>query len=53
MYRAMSEALKDKDLLIVASGLVNITAMVEAREKRIENEMNNNKNDKVMIIEKI
>lgn len=52
MYRAMTEALKDKDLLIVESGLVNITAMVEAREKRIENEMNNNQNKKVMIIEK-
>ncbi|MFP5439102.1 MAG: hypothetical protein ACLGH8_15080 [Bacteroidia bacterium] len=49
MYRTMSEALKDKSLLIIDAGLVDVSAMVAARQERLEKEQEvNNQNNKVM-----
>ncbi|MFP9114792.1 hypothetical protein ACLI1A_12695 [Flavobacterium sp. RHBU_3] len=47
IYRTMSEALKDENLLLTDAGLVDISAMVTARLQRLEKE-NNNQNNKVM-----
>lgn len=48
-YRAMSEALEDKSLLIKTDGLVDISAMVAARLQRLDEGQNvNNKKNYIM-----
>jgi hypothetical protein len=49
LYRAMSGALQDTSLRIETAGLVNISAMVTAKEERMTDQHRiNNKNNKVM-----
>ena len=48
VYRAMNEALKDISLRIETGGLVDVSAMVCAMHQRMDDQLVNNQNNKVM-----